>query len=380
MKILMVNASSNIEKRVDLLYDFLTARGHEVTVFASDYLHASKTKRSSTERGYTLIETRPYRRNISLQRLYSHWRFSRDVFREIREMSADLLYLVVPQNSNAAIAKKYRRLHPQTKIIIDIVDMWPESLPIGGTDHFPFSLWAAVRDRHLRDADLLLLECDYYRERLGRRLDGIANMTLPWLRRDDGTEWCSRYREEENVGGTAAAAPAREQLRLCYLGAVNNIIDMDAIEALLRSLRKAGCAATLELIAVGERKAELVQRAQAAGAAVTDYGPIYDAARLQEIMDDCDYGINLMKSTVCVGLSMKLVDYLAAGLPVINNLPGDSRELTEKEHCGLQWPVLAERLTEAQGHFDRREIRRVYEERFSSRQLEKYWQEVEERL
>ena len=376
MKILMVNASSNIEKRVDLLYDFLRARGDEVTVLASDYLHAAKTKRSCTERGYRLIETLPYRRNISLQRLYSHWRFSRDAFREIREMSADLLYLVVPQNANAAIAGAYRRCHPEAKIIIDIVDMWPESLPIGGTDHFPFSLWAAVRDRHLRDADLVLLECDYYRERLGTRLEGIRSMTLPWLRQY--TEWTSRYRDEENAGDAEVVVSARETLRLCYLGAVNNIIDMDAVEALLRSLRAAGCAVTLELIAVGERKAELIRRAQAAGAAVTDHGPIYDVRRLQEIMDSCDYGINLMKAAVCVGLSMKLVDYLAAGLPVINNLPSDSRELMEAAHCGLQWPTDAE--TVRRGKFSRREIRRVYEERFSSRQLARYWQEVEERL
>lgn len=376
MKILMVNASSNIEKRVDLLYDFLRAQGHEVTVFASDYLHASKTKRSSTEGGYRLIETLPYRRNISLQRLYSHWRFSRDVFREIREMSADLLYLVVPQNSNAAIAGAYRRRHPETKIIIDIVDMWPESLPVAGTEHFPFSLWASVRDRHLHDADLVLLECNYYRERLGRRLDGIQNMTLPWLRQH--TEWTSRYRDEDNVGGGTLPGPAREKLRLCYLGAVNNIIDMDAVEALLKSLRAAGCAVTLELIAVGERKTELVQRAQAAGAALVDHGPIYDVVKLQEIMDSCDYGINLMKSTVCVGLSMKLVDYLAAGLPVINSLPSDSRALMETEHCGLQWPTDAETVRRAR--FDRKRIRQVYEERFSSRQLARYWQEVEEKL
>ena len=376
MKILMVNASSNIEKRVDILYDFLRVQGHEVTVFASDYLHAEKTKRSSTERGYRLIETLPYRRNISLQRLYSHWRFSRDVLREIREMSADLLYLVVPQNSNAAIAGAYRKAHPEAKIIIDIVDMWPESLPVGGTDRFPFSLWAAVRDRHLHDADLVLLECDYYRERLGRRLEGVKNMTLPWLRRH--TEWTSRYRDEENVGAAKTAIPVRRTLRLCYLGAVNNIIDLDAVEKLLMCLRDAGCAVTLELVAVGERKAEFIRRSQTAGAEVMDHGPIYDAVRLQEIMDSCDYGLNLMKSTVCVGLSMKLVDYLAAGLPVINNLPGDSRELMETVHCGLQWPADAETLCTAR--FDRREIRRVYEERFSSVQLARYWQEVEKRL
>lgn len=377
MKILMVNASSNIEKRVDLLYDFLKAQGHEVTVFASDYLHAEKTKRSSTPRHYRLIETLPYRRNISLQRLYSHWRFSRDAFRQIREMSADLLYLVVPQNANAAIAGAYRKCHPEAKIIIDIVDMWPESLPVGGTDRFPFSLWAAVRDRHLHEADLVLLECDYYRERLGKRLHGVKNMTFPWLRQH--TEWTSRYRED-NVGGAVQPDGARKTLQLCYLGAVNNIIDLDAIEALLKALQafEYGCAVTLHLIAVGERKAELVQRVQTAGAEVVDHGPIYDAAKLQKIMDDCDYGLNLMKSTVCVGLSMKLVDYLAAGLPVINNLPGDSRELMEEGHCGLQWPLSAETILRER--FDRREIRRVYEERFSSRQLARYWQEVEERL
>ena len=52
-------------------------------------------------------------------------------------------------------------------------------------------------------------------------------------------------------------------------------------------------------------------------------------------MDTCHYGLNIMKDTVCVGLSMKSIDYWECGLPIVNNLKGDTREIVEKEMCGV---------------------------------------------
>ena len=42
-----------------------------------------------------------------------------------------------------------------------------------------------------------------------------------------------------------------------------------------------------------------------------------------------------MKESVCVGLTMKSIDYFQHGLPIINNIPADTAELVEKYGVGV---------------------------------------------
>ncbi len=44
-----------------------------------------------------------------------------------------------------------------------------------------------------------------------------------------------------------------------------------------------------------------------------------------------------MKASVCVGLTMKSVDYLEFGLPVINNIRGDTWEAVKKYRIGINY-------------------------------------------
>lgn len=366
-KYIIVNSSTSLEGRVDLLYEYLTAQGNEVTVLASNYIHREKKKRTAAKHPYVLIHTKPYRKNISIARLCSHNQFSKDAFQRIRDMEADVLYLVVPQNSNAKIAKWYRKCYPDTKIIIDIVDMWPESFPIHGTEHFPFTLWGKVRDSNLHYADLIVTECDYYQERLKKQLQGKNVVTMPWLKPD--RPWHSRFED------TAYQLP-NDKISLCYLGSVNNIIDIDKICRIIREIRKKKPVA-LHIIGNGERISELKAKAKEAGAEVEDHGAVYDEAQKQQIMDQCHFGLNIMKDTVCVGLSMKSVDYLAAGLPIINNLPGDIAGFIERYRAGINLGSgydLTKELSAVEDfdQFNRQEIRKQFEKQYSARRIKIY--------
>ena len=65
------------------------------------------------------------------------------------------------------------------------------------------------------------------------------------------------------------------------------------------------------------------------------HGKIYDAKEKQKIFDQCHYGLNIMKASVFVGLTMKSMDYFEAGLPVINNIHGDTWDIIEREKIGV---------------------------------------------
>ena len=42
-----------------------------------------------------------------------------------------------------------------------------------------------------------------------------------------------------------------------------------------------------------------------------------------------------MKDSVCVGLTMKSMDYFSGGLPILNTIEVDTWDLVEQWHCGI---------------------------------------------
>ena len=67
------------------------------------------------------------------------------------------------------------------------------------------------------------------------------------------------------------------------------------------------------------------------------HGIIYDPKKKQAIFDRCHAGLNIMKSSVYVGLTMKSMDYFAASLPVINNIQGDTWDFIEQHPIGINY-------------------------------------------
>lgn len=50
MKICIIHCFDTYEHRVDLLHDYFKAKGTEVTVITSDYMHFEKRKRTDKKR------------------------------------------------------------------------------------------------------------------------------------------------------------------------------------------------------------------------------------------------------------------------------------------------------------------------------------------
>lgn len=366
MKIIIVNSFDTFEYRVLLLKKVMKELGHEVMVFGSDFRHIEKTRRVSEDPEITLLPVRAYQKNISLDRILSHMQFARDVFRRIKEIPCDLLYLVVPPNSQATLAAKYKKLYPKAKVIMDLIDLWPESFPSSHTQQFPFTLWGNLRNRSLKNADLIITECNLYREKLDRFLQGRSVETLYWARQEENSkvekEAPSEIVEESLVGAEGEAsvgaeseanmkitnkAPA-DRWVLGYLGSINHIIDLQEIAKTIQFFRK-DKPVELQIVGGGESLEEMIAVAEGAGAKVISHGKIYDSLKKQEIFSACHYGINMMKDTVVVGLSMKSIEYMELGLPILNNLSGDTRQFVAEKRMGYNTDALDYHYEEAFG-------------------------------
>ena len=280
----------------------------------------------------------------------SHAQFARDAFRLVEKLSPDFLYVMVPPNSVARQAAKYKKRHPNVKLVLDLYDLWPETFPNNRAKQLlslPFAIWRSVRDCGIPAADLIFTECELYQDRLKKQLTGKK------------TEVLYLCRPQKTTDGNFAV-PKKQGIQLCYLGSINNIIDISGIAALSREIVSVQ-PVTLHIIGDGESRDAFIDSMRAAGVQVEFHGKIFDPAKRQAIFDRCDFGINMMKDSVCVGLTMKSLDYFAGGLPILNTIEGDTYKIVEKYGIGVN--VNRENLKETAG----RVVQLTPEENFEMR-------------
>ena len=354
MRAVIVSSSYSYLERVKLVKEFYDQQGYETMVLLTDYIHVSKTYAGWSEKDYIFINTKPYKKNISVQRLYSHYRFAQDVAEYLSNMKVDLLYVMLPANSLARVASAYKEANPDTHLYFDVVDLWPETMPI---DHFkntyPFRKWKALRDNYLEYAERIYCECNLFKQVMGKENDAKFR-TLYWVKTNE---------LQENTPNLS-----NEELKLCYLGSINNVIDINYIVKMCDELSKYR-KVVLHIIGDGERRQELLQKLKSVNMDVKYHGLVYDAREKQEIFDQCHFGLNIMKPSVCVGLTMKSLDYFWAGLPVINNIHGDTWDMVEAYGIGFNgYEKLVEKLGELQQEtylVMRKNVRCMYEKHFT---------------
>ena len=324
MNVAIVSCFDTFMPRQSALIELFRSRGDRVQGFLSDFQHVSKSYRSSTPEGYTLLHAISYRKNLSLRRMYSHVQYAKMVQYALSQGQWDLIWVIAPPNALVKRCVEYKRSHPDTKLVIDLNDLWPESFPLGGLKKLPpFQLWRSMRDKYLPDADYIVTECDLFQTRLN--LTDCKTASTIYFCKTEGAYHLDRT---PRLPGDCFS--------VCYLGSINHIIDIDGIVAILGSLQ-ASRPVQLHIIGAGESKGQFVAQVQNAGVEIIDHGPIYDAEGKQDIFNRCHFGLNAMKSTVCVGLTMKSIDYLAGGLPLINTIPGDTWDLIERYQFGINW-------------------------------------------
>ena len=323
LNIVIVCGTEPYELRADLLRDVLRSLGHTVTVLASDFSHIEKRKRTQEKEDYLFLQTKPYKKNLSLKRAVSHVRFAKDAehWLQAHLCETDLVWAIIPPNGFVQRIARLKRREPSVRVVFDVVDLWPESMPLKGEKRqIPFSWWRKQRDGSLHEADMIVTECALFQKKLAGPA-GKTQMQTIYLARP-----CVPYVPKLHLPD--------DRLSLCYLGSINNVIDIEAVARIIRTCQRIR-PVELHIIGTGEKKDTLIARARQAGAGVIYHGICYDREKKQEIFDGCHFGLNIMKPSVCVGLSMKSLDYFEYGLPMLNSIPGDTWQIIEKEQTGL---------------------------------------------
>lgn len=322
MKVMIVTSFNHYENiRLKFLVDYFEKSGYETHCILSDYDHMGKCKVQVNRNNCNLVETIPYKKNISFYRLYSHVDFSKKAYNIVEKFKPDILYVIVPPNSLIKVMAKYKRKN-NVKLLFDIFDLWPETMPVGNMKSFlkwPFNIWRDIRDKNLKYADYVITECDLYQEVLKDKLMNLNSSTL----------YLCKEEQEHNANQKLDLL----NLNICYLGSINNIIDIDMIEKVLVAINQYK-KVVLHIIGDGESRDDLIDTIRGNHIDVIFHGKIFDEKEKKEIMSNCHFGLNIMKESVVVGLTMKSIDYFKANLPVLNNIQSDSYKLVNKYNTG----------------------------------------------
>ncbi len=321
-KAYLISCSDHYGHRLWAVDKVLKEMGYDTVYVTSDFNHDTKEVFTCKVENCVQIHAKPYKKNLSLDRILSHMFFSRDVFAYIEKgEEPDLIYALVPPNFIAHYGAKYKASHKKVKIVFDIFDLWPETFPSGKIKRLlapVFSVWSLIRNHALPKADFVITECEMFREKL-RLVEGSETVYL--CQKSLGNKLLEPHFEDDKI-------------TLCYLGAINNIISIPHIENVIKQITEKKQVA-LHIIGAGENQDELIAAAKRAGAEVVFHGPVFDNEKKQEIISRCHFGLNVMKESVCIGLTMKSVDYFSHGLPIINNIPADTKRLVKEKNIGV---------------------------------------------
>ena len=320
-KAILIGYVDHYAIRIKHIEQYFIKNGYSVETVSSWFDHATKERKSIKRDNQILIHCRSYSKNISASRVLSLLDFAFGVRKYLKKHNPDVIYAMLPPNCVAPVVARYAKKQG-CKLIFDILDMWPESMPSRILKKIKpmYYGWQSLRDRYLNAADVIFSECKLYMDMLADK-SFAAKMRLLYLAKED------------------VALERRPQLRkdvlsFCYLGSINNIIDAKGIAHLVKELRQYK-PVEIHIIGGGENKETFIAGLTQAGAKVKDHGMLYDAAKKQAIFDQCHFGINMMKDMVCVGLTMKSIDYLRAGLPLLNSIKGDTEALVVNKGCGI---------------------------------------------
>lgn len=318
-----ISSTNHYNVRTGKFVNDYIKKGYDVIYVTSDLDHMTKKRYYFNEyKNSKQLHVISYKKNLSISRILSHLMFSYKTFYMLLACKPELVYVEVPNNSLVKSSAKYKKIN-NAEIIVDVFDMWPESMPVKTKNmivNWGFDIWRNFRNKNLKFADQIWIECDYYRELLSAQ-----KINLPME---------TKYLTLENAETSIETKVSEDEIDLCYLGSINNIIDISLIEKIVSELAK-NKRTRIHIIGDGERKDEFLEILKQNSIEIIDHGKVYEIDKLQEIFNQCWFGVNVLREGLAIGITMKSISYFRGGLPIINTVQGDTSRFVEECNIGI---------------------------------------------
>jgi glycosyltransferase involved in cell wall biosynthesis len=330
----------------------LAARGHDVTWWSATWSHRRKAGRSvpfglPEDEGFALrlVAVRPYEKNVSFARIRSHRDFGRTFERLAGEAVAagqlerpDLIVASLPPLEGPEAALRVGK-KLDAAVVVDVQDLWPETFArLVPGPAFLRGLLAPWILRGMRDRRrAILAAADAVSVTAASHLDTIT-ADLPAATPRHVCRLGAYPQEFPEGLPVAADGAAPEPLACVYSGTLEASQDLDALVAAARKLSADGVAATIHVAGTGTLE-PMIQRAADSlpgPCRIVPHG-LLGRADYVRLLASADVGLVCVRPESQVALPNKACDYAAAGLALVNSLPGELAQLIDASGAGVEY-------------------------------------------
>jgi glycosyltransferase involved in cell wall biosynthesis len=367
MRIWIVNPYGNLPGegwspyRSTFLAEALAQNGHDVTWWVSNFEHRSKKIRAKVEGDITISEgfklriipSTPYAGNISIDRIRYERNFMQSVLHRICTEGdrADIVVLGEPALFNSDISK---HIAPAAgaKLIIDVIDLWPELLAIALPP--PMRRWQRQllaplywrRAAFLRKADGFLAASRDYLALAQRCAPGRPGEVVYWgLELDTFQTARSVLASPQPVGLPVKRAG---EIWAIFAGTLGENYDLPTILRCAQNIQRLGHPIRILLAGDGPLRSLVEGTIRENNLHSAIYLGRLEVNILRQLYEQCDIALSSYVANSTVSMPIKAYDYFAAGLPLVNSLGRDLGDFVRLHRLGLQYePQNAESLLTA---------------------------------
>ena len=336
-KIVLVSLFFNEEAgnvRINTIYNLLKENGKEVEVITADFNHQTKKKHDLMQdrNDITFLSVPKYKLNISFRRLYSHFIFAFRLFFYLKKFVSfpSKIYCQIPTISSGLVCSYYCK-KKGIPFVVDVIDLWPESLIVLYSCKkflqlitFPMK-WLA--EKVYNSADFLFTGSVQYAQYV-QKYNKKAKAIPVYLGID-----IQRYQFLISSSLLHVNKP-QGQKWICFGGMLGNSYDFKIIlEGFKKLSDEKKYDIKLIFIGDGQERKRIMQFKNIHVLDIEITGFLKYADYLK-YLSYADIAINSFKKGTRVAYSYKFNDYIAAGIPVLNNVKGEMAEIITRYDIG----------------------------------------------
>ena len=318
-------------------------KNFEVHLFTSDFIHINKKYRDKKLKDFysykiQLIHESGYKKNISLKRAFSHLLFTNNLRNEIKRLGGDVYKRqAYPLMTSAYFMGKFAKKN-NIPFIIDVQDIWPESISSGiNIDNifvkvlmYPFSLYA---NKIYRLADYIFGVSQTYVDRA--KVNGtLAKEFIPVYIGAEGNKFKNNIEIKEKE---------KEEIWCVYIGTLSYSYDLLTLILVFNDLKDINSNIKLYILGDGPDFNMLKDKAEELGLLnKTIYlKGLLPYKEMIAYLKSSDIALNSIKGKALQTITNKFGDYVSAGLPLLNCCQSDEIiSLIEEKELGLNLSLI----------------------------------------
>lgn len=337
--------------RSTMLAQALEKRGYTIHQFISNFEHRSKTFRSNNYKEINvsekyiihLIPAKPYVKHISLDRIKYERSFGKNIILNAKALEKpNVVILAEPAICYYDILLDWIKIDLKSKLIIDIIDIWPELFHLVIPKQLDFI------------AKFLLYPIYWWRKKLYFKADGLIAVSKNYLdigmsikkfndKRKDIVYWSIPENKididinllEEKIKNIILTKEEKE-VWCIYAGTLGENYDIRSIIKVSDLLKEKYPSNKLKLLIVGDGPLNEYCEKNTNNINSFFLGRL-NSTNLEYLFQNCDIALSTYKGRSTVSMPIKAFDYLAFGLPLINSLKRDLGYFVEINNVGINY-------------------------------------------